>query len=150
MLFKPNYCNITLFILTMGLMQFTSNFAANYPNQSTKLLQAKNNWVDEKEKNKYSQLISAVFFGGTIFGAMFAGQIIVIGRRLTCLLLCAIGIIGASITLISAENITTIIIGRILMGYSAGLAGVAVNRYIEEYVPLSIYGSVSAFNLFLG
>jgi hypothetical protein len=44
MLFKPNWCNISIFLLTMGAAQFTGNFAANYTNQAAPLLNAKNNW----------------------------------------------------------------------------------------------------------
>ena len=36
------------------------------------------------------------------------------------------------------------------MGYGYGLGSIAVNRFIEEYVPLSIYGQCSAINLFIG
>ena len=49
MLFKPNWCNLTLFIMTCGLIQFTGSFAANYTNQAAPLLTAKNNWTTEAQ-----------------------------------------------------------------------------------------------------
>ena len=36
------------------------------------------------------------------------------------------------------------------MGYGYGLQSIALNRFIEEYVPLSIYGQFAAINGFIG
>ena len=81
---------------------------------------------------------------------MFAGKIVQYGRRLSMFIFCTIGIIGCSLTIISARNEALLILGRIILGYGYGLGSIVINRYIEEYVPLSIYGVCSATNLFLG
>lgn len=65
-------------------------------------------------------------------------------------IVCSVGIIGSGITLISAEKVGLIILGRIILGYGYGLGSIVINRYIEEYVPLSIYGTCSAINLMIG
>ena len=49
MLFKPYWCNLALFLMTMGFAQFTGSFAANYTNQASDLLNAKNNWVSKED-----------------------------------------------------------------------------------------------------
>jgi len=69
---------------------------------------------------------------------------------LSCFIFCSIGIIGCGITIISAERVSLLILGRVILGYGYGLGSIVINRYLEEYVPLSIYGVCSATNLFLG
>ena len=81
---------------------------------------------------------------------MFAGKIVQYGRRLSMFIFCLVGIIGCSLTIISARSEALLIIGRIILGYGYGLGSIVINRYIEEYVPLSIYGICSATNLAFG
>ena len=102
-------------------------------------MNAKNGW-DEKESDKYDQYIGASIYAGTVVGAAFAGKIIQFGRRLSLFIVCIVGIIGCSLTVISAESVPFLCLGRFIMGYGYGLGSIAVNRFIEEYVPLSIYG----------
>lgn len=68
-------------------------------------------------------------------GSMLAGKLIPAGRRLTLLLTSLIGSIGVGITMI--EEFYLLLLGRLILGYAAGVYGAVVVRMINENVPPS-------------
>ena len=66
-------------------------------------------------------------------GSISGGKIISYGRKFAIILSSIIGILGVTFTIF--ENITLILIGRLVYGYATGIQSVLVPRYIEETVP---------------
>ena len=56
-----------------------------------------------------------------------------IGRRISMMIIAAIGIVGTGLTLI--EQFIIFNIGRILLGFAAGSVGSVVIRMIVEFMP---------------
>ena len=68
-------------------------------------------------------------------GALSGGRMIPYGRRLSMIITSLIGIVGTGFTLI--EVYTLLLLGRVILGFSAGTLGTIVIRMIGEYVPAS-------------
>ena len=68
-------------------------------------------------------------------GALSGGRMIPYGRRLSMIITSLIGIVGTGFTLI--ENYSILLLGRVILGFSAGTLGTIVIRMIGEYVPAS-------------
>ena len=61
---------------------------------------------------------------------------------------CCIAITGVLIALV--QDFWLIVLGRLIQGLASGIQSVATPRYIEEYVPLQMYGTVmGAFVCFI-
>lgn len=71
--------------------------------------------------------------GGMSIGAITAGALLSLGRKNSFVLASLISSIGAGISLV--ENITAILIGRVVWGYGVGALSVNISRYVEETVP---------------
>jgi len=76
-------------------------------------------------------------------GAVSGGVLMKIGRRRAQFVSIAIGIVGVLITMFF--NMGTIIIGRIILGYSVGLLSTIIGRVIEETVPTSMHEMMSTY-----
>jgi MFS family permease len=70
---------------------------------------------------------------GMVFGAVFGGRIMMIGRRKALIISFMTGSLGVALTLIFWFII--IIFGRFLFGLSIGLISVITPRYLEEVIP---------------
>lgn len=86
-------------------------------------------------------LISSALSVGAMFGASTGGRLIPKGRRFTVFISAALGIVGCSLTV--WKNKYLIIIGRIIYGMSSGCLAAAINRYVDEYIPLKWFSSVA-------
>jgi MFS family permease len=72
-------------------------------------------------------------------GAGFGGWIMQSGRRRSILIICTIGGLGVSMTLVSITRFKLLLCGRLIAGFCDGVLAATVPRYIEEYLPLSYY-----------
>ena len=81
-------------------------------------------------------------------GALTAGKLIGSGRRRTLFLILILLTVYGFMT--QFMNFWAILFARAVAGYSFGVKQVAVNRYIEEYVPLATYAVASTTNSFTG
>ena len=83
---------------------------------------------------------------GMTLGAVTGGKLMKIGRRRAQFINIFVGLAGAGITM--EFNLTTILIGRFLFGFSSGLFSSTVPRYIEETVPTSLYDTLAPMYTF--
>jgi MFS family permease len=95
---------------------------------------------NENETNHYMSIFSSIHIIVALLGCLSAHYIMdSIGRRNT-FFLCNLGVsLGSIITMI--YNTTTIIMGRILLGYFIGIFEILVPIYVNEYAPYEISGS---------
>lgn len=77
------------------------------------------NWVDDDENDLYKSLIGSSAVLGLAFGSISGGKIISYGRKKAVIISSIIGIIGVGCTMIT--NISLILIGRLIYGYSTGI-----------------------------
>ena len=68
-----------------------------------------------------------------MIGSYVAGYLMKSGRRRVLILASFIGSIGAAITIY--QNIYSIIIGRLIYGFSCGLIAITMPRVMEETIP---------------
>ena len=73
-----------------------------------------------------------------MIAAALTGRWIKDGRRKWLIISAYIGMLGTGITMI--QNYPAIIIGRLLYGFAVGIIAIAMPRYMEETVPLSLVG----------
>ena len=147
-LYKPNYCHITLFLTAVFCAATAQNYALACANQLTDTFNLKFGWTTESEKTWHQTLIASSNVLGLAAGAVFAGNIMKMGRRKTLLLCCLVGSVGVCVALV--QNFWFIVVGRLIQGIASGFQSVATPRYIEEYIPLQMYGTVmGAFVCFI-
>lgn len=73
-----------------------------------------------------------------MFGAYVAGIMIKHGRRKVLLFGSLIGIVGVAITIY--QQLWSIILGRLIYGFSCGLLAVSMPRLMEETIPGELVG----------
>ena len=71
-----------------------------------------------------------------IVGALLSGNLIKRGRKYSLDLAAVVGITGSAMSLIELKE--AILIGKFIYGLSVGIISVALPRYIEEVMPISI------------
>ena len=97
----------------------------------------------EADSDLITLIITAPFLTA-IPGSFIAGPLATkVGRRKMLIISNIVGIIAVLITLIS--SLFVIILGRLLLGFTLGLASVIVNLYIIETVPLEHRGRCFGF-----
>ena len=99
------------------------------------MINAKLGW-DDDSNTKQALLGTALTLGMTI-GACSGGALMKIGRRRAVLIACFFGIIGVIIT--SFLTFETLIIGRLIYGFSAGLFSSMCPRFLDETIPTHLY-----------
>lgn len=99
---------------------------------------AKYNIPPDKEAS-FESNVNAIPILAVTLGAGVSGQIIKFGRRKIMLIAIAIGITGAAISMI--ENVTAIMLGRIIYGFGVGLIAISMPRSMEETVPEHTVGT---------
>lgn len=96
-------------------------------------------WNDDNSDIYISIISSSVLFGG-VFGSLTSGPILRIhGRRTSFFIYNLISVVGLILSTILNEYI--IILGRILVGISAGAYSSLIAIYVNEYVPYEISGA---------
>lgn len=108
---------------------------------------AKFEW-DKEETKLFLSLIGNVSLFGVAIGSIFGGHLIDKGRRLIIFFMNAVVIFGAGLTLI--RTVPTIIIGRFVCGFAAGILNMCSMKSIVETVPMKYSGAFGAMtNIFL-
>ena len=100
-------------------------------------------WSDA-ENLRYSTLISSAAILGMGLGSLMAGRFIRDGRRRGGLIMCVIAIIGGLFQ--QFMTVPTLIIGRLLYGFSGGTLSVVLGKSLAETVPaehLGTFGSAT-------
>ena len=90
----------------------------------------------------FNTLISNSSILGLFIGSVVASQIISIGRRKAILVMNVLIAIGTGISLIL--TIPTLVIGRLISGFAAGVLTICVNTCIYETVPLTMASTFGA------
>ncbi len=127
------------FVVGLGAFQFGWAVVGN--TQTAPVMSVKFGWNHE-EAMLYNTLISNSSILGLFIGSIFASKIIGIGRRKAIILMNVIIVIGTGISLIL--TIPTLIIGRFISGFAAGVLTICVNTCIYETVPLTMASSFGA------
>jgi MFS family permease len=108
---------------------------------------AKFGW-DKADTKLYLSLIGNVSLFGVAIGSIFGGHLIDKGRRNAIFWMNGLVILGAGLTLI--RTIPTILIGRFLEGFAAGILNMCSMKSIVETVPVKYTGAFGAMtNIFL-
>jgi MFS family permease len=90
----------------------------------------------------FNTLISNSSLVGLLIGSVFAGSLISYGRHRAIIFMDVLVILGTGISLIM--TIPTIIIGRFLSGFAAGVLTAAMTKCIVETIPPNIANSFGA------
>jgi len=95
-------------------------------------------------KGSNNSLIVSILSAGTFFGALIAGDLAdMIGRRLTIVIGCSIYIVGVIIQA-AADDLATIVVGRVIAGLGVGFESAIVILYMSEICPRKVRGSLVA------
>jgi MFS family permease len=90
-------------------------------------------------------IVSILYLGGTL-GATVGGSICdVFGRKKSILLCDIIFGVGAAI-LYAAHNVSTLVLGRIVVGFAIALSGIADVTYLHEISPVQFRGAIVSVN----
>jgi MFS family permease len=115
--------------------------------QTAPVMAAKFEW-DKEETKLFLSLIGNVSLFGVAIGSIFGGHLIDKGRRKAIFIMNFVVILGAALTL--ARTVYTIIIGRFICGFAAGILNMCSMKSIVETVPMKYSGAFGAMtNIFL-
>ena len=70
------------------------------------------------------------------------------GRRRALLIAGIIFTVGGILS--QVMRFSVLAVSRLIEGFASGVTFCAVNRAIEEFVPLAMYATASPFNVFMG
>ncbi|MGQ1304241.1 sugar porter family MFS transporter [Acinetobacter baumannii] len=88
--------------------------------------------------------------GGAVLGALVAGQISKIYGRKNAILISAIIFLVGVISVVFAQSINILIIGRILLGIGVGISSFAAPLYVSEIAPKETRGkAISVFDFMI-
>jgi len=93
-------------------------------------------------------LVSSLLAGAT-FGALCCCASDIYGRRQALRLVAAVFVLGPAI-MCASPNFLTLVVGRIIAGWSVGMTSGLINMYISEIVPASHRGKLGGCAPFCG
>lgn len=145
-----------VFGAVMGMFYFGFNTGAvNAPEVSIKnfcnssYFQHYGSYLDDSQLNTLFTVITSAFIVGGMVGAMVGGLVAdKVGRKRGLLLSQVMGSIGGVIMAISKPVVAweVLLVGRLVVGLSAGLNTVLVPIYISEIAPVNLRGGLGVFN----
>jgi MFS family permease len=95
---------------------------------------------------KQQELVVSILYVGGVFGATIGGSICdLFGRKMSILLCDVIFGLGA-IIFYKAQNITSILVGRVVVGFAIALSGIADVTYLHEIAPIEFRGAIVSVN----
>ena len=98
--------------------------------------------MGSEETKFYLSLIAIISLLGVMIGSLSGGPIIKGGRRRSALIVAPLIYIGASITMY--RSVWTILTGRFLQGFAAGIFNICTMKSIVESVPVKYAGMFGA------
>ena len=114
-----------------------------YNSPLTSLIEAKYGWeTGSDESDEHFEILNIALRVGVILGSLTGGPIVKYGRRLCLIIGCAIGVVGVALTI--PINFPLFVTGRFITGIAHGITTVGASRYIEEYIPLALFGTMVA------
>jgi hypothetical protein len=125
------------YVATIGLSLTHAGWAIFGNTQVGPILTAKFGWSVEEEK-LYLSLIGNISILGLGIGSIFGGFFIAKGRRLAIFYMSVFIYVGVGLTLI--RTIPTIMVGRGLCGFAAGVFNMINAKCIFESVPAKYAG----------
>ncbi|KAL4504548.1 hypothetical protein ABPG72_009994 [Tetrahymena utriculariae] len=143
----------TAFIYLMSLNACLGSFFFGYNlgvyNTCQKVIATLNNWSSSQNTN-YTSIITAAMPLGAFIAAIFSKSLIAAlkGIRRSMILFDIIGIIG-TIILICQNDLSNLIIGRIISGFCIGMNTSLVPEYIRDFAPIEIRSRVGSINQIL-
>jgi SP family galactose:H+ symporter-like MFS transporter len=91
-------------------------------------------------------LVAGIVLVGAVLGAMVAGTLSDrFGRRLVILITALAFVIGALLSA-AAGDVTTLVVGRLLIGIAIGVASMLTPLYLAEIAPAASRGAVTSLN----
>jgi len=150
----------TVFAATLGMFYFGFNTGVvNAPDSSIKKFISdsyKSHYgtvLDPKEKGGLVEVIFTVitsaFIVGGMVGAMVGGNVADrFGRKKGLVISQVIGLLGGVIMAISkpTNSWEVLLVGRLIVGLTAGLNTVLVPLYVSEIAPVNLRGGLGVFN----
>lgn len=138
---------LTFYAIAVGFGVQHVGWAIVGNTQTAPVMVAKFEW-DKADTKLYLSLIGNVSLLGVAIGSIFGGHLIDKGRRLAIFIMNALVIAGAALTLI--RTVPTILIGRFMCGFAAGILNMCSMKSILETVPVKYSGAFGAMtNIFL-
>lgn len=138
---KPKMRIFYLYVFTIGLGVFEWGWAEFGNTQTGPVLVEKFGWSVE-EGRLYNTLISNSSIVGLLIGSLFAGKLISYGRHTAINYMNILVFIGTSLSLI--RTVPTILIGRFISGFAAGVLTTAMTKCIVETLPSDLAGTFGA------
>ena len=95
---------------------------------------------------KQQELVVSILYMGGVCGATIGGSICDLFGRKKSILLCDIIFGIGAIILYSAQNVSSILIGRVVVGFAIALSGIADVTYLHEIAPVQFRGAIVSVN----
>ena len=130
--FTINMPYVIAYTVCYGLGTWHTSFALVGNAQTTKIFEAKFNW-DKDDTIFYNTMISSSAIIGMAFGSIASGSLIKFGRRKTAIYTHILALCSSLICMY--DTVFCLILGRFLLGISAGLANVIFSKSINENFP---------------
>jgi MFS family permease len=96
--------------------------------------------------SKEQELIVSILYLGGAIGATVGGSICDLFGRKKSILLCDIIFGFGAAILYAAPNVTSIVFGRIVVGFAIALSGISDVTYLHEISPVQFRGSIVSVN----
>lgn len=112
---------------------FQLGYVMCYVNQIAPALNLKFGWDTKKEQDLNESIIGSCVTITLMIGASVAGQLVRKSRRQVLLWSAYIGIVGVAITIY--QRFWSIVLGRLIYGFSVGFIAISMPRVMEETIP---------------
>lgn len=126
-----------MFALLQTVIGFQLGYIFCYTNQITPALNARFGW-DDHEATINESIIGSASTLTLMLAAAITGSLMKSGRRRVLIVSAFIGIIGSAISMY--EAFATIVVGKMIYGFSVGIIAIGMPRVMEESVPGSMVG----------
>ena len=90
--------------------------------------------------------VTSIFSVGGLIGSFFAGKLADIKGRKYTSIVNALGFVIGSLILLISQNVSSFLVGRLLLGMSSGSSIVFTSLMITEIAPLNMRDSLGSFN----
>ncbi len=109
-----------------------------------RVFREKNGWTEDGTDDKFwNSLLTTLMPLGAAIGAILSSPVIKFGRRIAVLIgdVCAI---VSALAMINVGSLTSVCVGRFVLGIGVGLLSSAVPLYINELLPRGLTGALGS------